>query len=51
MDKEKTEHGIGPLEEPYRLDRVNLSEETVSQGLKKIMVDKYPLDSTASLRP
>lgn len=41
MDKEKAEHGTGPLEEPYRLDRVNLSEETVSQGLKKMMVDKY----------
>lgn len=51
IDKEKAEHGTGPLEEPYRLGRMHLSEETVSQGLKKMMVDKYPLDLIASLRP
>lgn len=42
MGKEKAEHGTGPLEEPYTLDRVNLSEETISQGLKKMLVDKVP---------
>lgn len=51
VGKEKAGHGTGPLEEPYRLDRVNLTEERISQGLKKMMVDKYPLDLIVSLRP
>lgn len=31
MGKEKAEHSMGPLEVPYRLDRVSLSEEAISK--------------------